>query len=168
MASLSTRSYFFDSGLQFACRQCGTCCTGVPGIIRVSAHEIDHIAAYLEIPRQQFRREYLVKWRDALSIGEYADGRCRFYDQGCRGPMTHAPCNKIMWNDVSSKTRSGQPCFGCTEPDFPRRHLFETRKNMSIPEEVPLGISKRSYLTLTGIAKTFRIERLHARLTDDH
>jgi hydrogenase small subunit len=111
------------------------------------------------------RNEYF-EWKvDAEGFGT-KEG-CLFYDQGCRGPMTHASCNKILWNDVSSKTRSGQPCFGCTEPDFPRRNLFETKKNMSIPEEVPFGVSKRSYLTLTGIAKTFKIDRLYRRLTDD-
>jgi NiFe hydrogenase small subunit HydA len=111
------------------------------------------------------RNEYF-EWKvDAKSFG-LKEG-CLFYEQGCRGPMSHGPCNHILWNDVSSKTRSGQPCFGCTEPDFPRQRLFETKTNMSIPEEVPLGVPKRAYLTLTGIAKTFKIARLSERLTDD-
>ncbi len=110
------------------------------------------------------RNEYF-EWKvDSRSFG-LKEG-CLFYDQGCRGPMTHAPCNKILWNDVSSKPRSGQPCFGCTEPDFPRANLFETKKNMSIPDEVPLGVPKRSYLTVTGVAKTFKIARLTKRLID--
>lgn len=112
------------------------------------------------------RNEYF-EWKvDAEGFG-LKEG-CLFYEQGCRGPMTHGTCNKILWNETGSKTRTGQPCFGCTEPDFPRRELFETKKNMSIPHEVPLGVPKRSYLTLTGIAKTFRIPRLHQRLIDDH
>jgi hydrogenase small subunit len=93
---------------------------------------------------------------------------CLFYKQGCRGPMTHASCNKILWNDVSSKTRVGTPCFGCTEPDFPRINMFETKTNMSIPQDVPIGISKRSYLTMAGIAKSFHIPRLEQRLIDDN
>ena len=44
---------------------------------------------------------------------------CLFYDLGCRGPMTHSPCNRILWNRQSSKTRAGMPCLGCTEPEFP-------------------------------------------------
>ena len=91
---------------------------------------------------------------------------CLYYKQGCRAPMTHASCNKILWNEVSSKTRVGTPCFGCTEPDFPRSKLFSTKTNMSIPEDVPLGVPKRSYLTLTGIAKTFHIKRLEGKLID--
>ena len=112
------------------------------------------------------RNEYF-EWKvDAEGFG-LKEG-CLFYDQGCRGPMTHGACNKMLWNDAASKTRSGQPCFGCTEPDFPRRDLFSTKKNMSIPDEVPLGVPKRSYLTVTGVAKTFTIPRLEQRLIDDH
>ncbi len=110
------------------------------------------------------RNEYF-EWKvDSKDFGE-KEG-CLFYKQGCRAPMTHATCNKILWNDVSSKTRVGTPCFGCTEADFPRKNLFFTKTNMSIPEDVPTGVSKRSYLTLTGIAKTFHIKRLEGKLID--
>jgi hydrogenase small subunit len=37
---------------------------------------------------------------------------------------------------------------------------------MSIPEDVPLGVSKRSYLTMVGVAKTFHIKRLERKLID--
>ena len=111
------------------------------------------------------RNEYF-EWKvDAKSFG-LKEG-CLFYEQGCRGPMTHGVCNKVLWNESSSKTRAGTPCFGCTESDFPRSGMFETKTNMSIPHEVPLGVGKRAYLTLTGIAKTFHIERLEKRLIDD-
>ena len=80
--------------------------------------------------------------------------------------MTHSNCNKILWNDVNTKTRAGMPCIGCTEVDFPRDNMLETKKNIGIPHEVPLGVPKRAYLSLTGIAKTFKIERLHKKLID--
>jgi hydrogenase small subunit len=110
------------------------------------------------------RNEYF-EWKvDTKGFG-FKEG-CLFYEQGCRAPMTHASCNKILWNEVSSKTRIGTPCFGCTEPGFPRRNLFRTQTNMSIPQDVPLGVPKRSYLTMTGIAKTFHIKRLEGKLID--
>ena len=110
------------------------------------------------------RNEYF-EWKvDADNFGE-KEG-CLYYKQGCRAPMTHASCNKILWNEVSSKTRVGTPCFGCTEPDFPRQNLFSTKTNMSIPEDVPFGVPKRSYLTMAGIAKTFHIKRLEGKLID--
>jgi NiFe hydrogenase small subunit HydA len=93
---------------------------------------------------------------------------CLYYAQGCQGPFTHGSCNKILWNEVSSKTRVGTPCVGCTEPSFPRTELFSTKTYMSIPAEMPLGIPKRSYLALAGAAKSFHIKRLEGKLIDDN
>ncbi|WP_321778698.1 hypothetical protein [Sulfurimonas sp.] len=90
-----------------------------------------------------------------------------FYDHGCQAPFTHGSCNKILWNEVNSKTRAGLPCMGCTEPTFPKQNLFKTKKNMGIPENLPLGVSKRAYLTLAGISKAFKINRLQKKLFDD-
>lgn len=109
------------------------------------------------------RNEYF-EWKIEGKFG--AKEGCLFYEQGCRGPMTHSNCNKVLWNDVSTKTRVGMPCIGCTEFDFPRDNMFETKKNIGIPDEVPLGINKRAYLSITGIAKTFKIDRLHKKLID--
>lgn len=93
---------------------------------------------------------------------------CLYYAQGCQGPYTHGSCNKILWNEVSSKTRAGTPCVGCTEPSFPKMELFTTKTYMSIPAEMPLGIPKRSYLALAGAAKSFHIKRLEEKLIDDN
>jgi hydrogenase small subunit len=92
---------------------------------------------------------------------------CMFYEHGCQAPFTHGSCNKILWNEVNSKTRSGEPCHGCTEPTFPRYNLYETKKNMGIPQYLPLGVPKRAYLTLTGVTKAFKINRLEKGLFDE-
>ncbi len=83
---------------------------------------------------------------------------CLFYDLGCRGPMTHSPCNRILWNRQSSKTRAGMPCLGCTEPEFPFFDLppgtvFKTQTVMGVPKHLPEGVDKRGYIALTGAAK---------------
>jgi len=91
---------------------------------------------------------------------------CLFYENGCQAPFTRGSCNKILWNDTSSKTVVGTPCFGCTEPDFPKTALFNTKTNMGIPAKMPLGIPMRAYLTATGIAKSFSIKRLEGRIID--
>ncbi len=75
-------------------------------------------------------------------------------------------CNKILWSEISSKTIVGTPCFGCTEPTFPKENLFKTKTNMGIPSQMPLGISKRAYLTVTGVAKSFKIERLESKIIE--
>ncbi len=83
---------------------------------------------------------------------------CLFYDLGCRGPMTHSPCNRILWNRQSSKTRAGMPCMGCTEPEYPHNDLapgtvFRTQTLMGVPRTLPTGIDKIGYIKLTAAAK---------------
>ena len=111
------------------------------------------------------RNEYFEYKVDNHSFGK-KEG-CMFYNHGCQAPFTHGSCNKILWNEVNSKTRAGQPCMGCTEPDFPKTDLFETKKNMGIPASLPLGVPKRTYLTLAGVTKAFRINRLEKDMFDD-
>lgn len=110
------------------------------------------------------RNEYF-EWKvEATEFGK-KEG-CLFIELGCRGPMTHSSCNKILWNNTSSKTRTGMPCIGCTEFDFPRKNMFETKKNIGIPEDIPLGVSKRAYIMISGVAKTFKNERLEKKLEE--
>jgi hydrogenase small subunit len=108
------------------------------------------------------RNEYFEYKIDNHNFGK-KEG-CMFYDHGCAAPYTNGCCNKILWNETNSKTRNGEPCHGCTNPNFPTTNLFKTKKNMGIPQELPLGVSKRAYLTLAGIAKAFKITRLEDNL----
>ncbi|MDA8038595.1 MAG: hydrogenase [Actinomycetota bacterium] len=83
---------------------------------------------------------------------------CLFYDLGCRGPMTHSPCNRVLWNRQSSKTRAGMPCLGCTEPEFPFYDLapgtlFKTQTVMGIPKDLPPGTDKKRYVAFSAAGK---------------
>ena len=86
-------------------------------------------------------------------------GGCLFYEVGCRGPMTHASCDRILWNRQSSKTRANHPCLGCTEPGFPHHDLqkgsvFNTMKYLGVfPQDVPTGQSKLMYYARAGWEK---------------
>jgi Fe-S-cluster containining protein len=77
------RSYFFDEGIYFACRQCGACCTGSSGTIYVSAEEIVSISQFLECSESEFIEKYLYPFRDSFSIKEKENGDCIFYEKGC-------------------------------------------------------------------------------------
>ena len=94
-----------------------------------------------------------------LSFGEGTRTGCLFYEFGCRGPMTHSPCNRILWNRQSSKTRAGMPCTGCTEPEFPFFDLspgtvFKTQKvSGTIPKEVPEGTDHVTYMAHSAAAR---------------
>jgi uncharacterized protein len=92
--ALHQRPYFFDAGLQFECLRCGQCCTGAPGTIYVSAEEIDALARHLQLSVNHFTAQYLYPCKDSYSIGEHADGRCLFFDEGCRiYPLRPCQCS---------------------------------------------------------------------------
>jgi hydrogenase small subunit len=97
--------------------------------------------------------------QSTLEFGQGTRTGCLFYEFGCRGPMTHSPCNRILWNRQSSKTRAGMPCTGCTEPEFPFFDLapgtvFKTQKiSGALPKEVPEGMDTLSYMALAAAAK---------------
>lgn len=85
MNTYLNRSYFFDHGIRFQCRQCGACCTGAPGTVYVTTEELTTIAHFLDIPIVVLREHYVYPFRDSLSIAEDIHGNCVFYhpSQGC-------------------------------------------------------------------------------------
>lgn len=110
------------------------------------------------------RNEYFEYKVDSAGFGNLEG--CLYYNYGCQAPYTNGSCNKLLWNETSSKTRVGHPCMGCTEPSFPKTNLFETKKNMGIPQTFPLDVSKRAYLTIAGVAKAFTIDRLNNKIME--
>lgn len=97
---------------------------------------------------------------------DFGEKGCLFFYLGCRGPLTHGPCNKVLWGRRSSKTRVGVPCVGCTEPDFPQPHpFFQTRNIAEIPIELPAGVDRAHYLAYKGMAAAAAPQRLKSRQT---
>lgn len=105
------------------------------------------------------RVQYFEYKQSTMEFGQGTRQGCLFYELGCRGPMTHSPCNRILWNRQSSKTRAGMPCTGCTEPEFPFHDLkpgtvFKTQKvSGTIPKEVPTGTDHVSYMAHAAAAR---------------
>lgn len=97
-----------------------------------------------------------VSFSNKIGGGFGKRGGCLFYEVGCRGPMTRASCNRILWNRQSSKTRANHPCLGCTEPGFPHHDLvkgsvFKTMKYLGfLPKDVPTGTSRLGYYASAG------------------
>ncbi len=105
--------------------------------------------------------EYRVEERD------FGEKGCLFFHLGCRGPLVHGPCNKLLWNRRSSKTRVGVPCVGCTAPEFPQPHaFFRTRNIVGIPLELPDGVDRPHYLAYKGMAAAAAPLRLRKRETN--
>lgn len=77
---------WYRKGLQFECTQCGKCCGGGPGTIRVSDDEIAALAERLDLSDTDFRTRYTYRLRnDDISLAEKANYDCVFFDRerGC-------------------------------------------------------------------------------------
>lgn len=81
------RSYFFDGGLHFECTQCGGCCTGAPGLVRVSTEELKAITALLDTNQADLIKAGIVeRFEEAYRLYESPDdGSCVFFkDNRCQ------------------------------------------------------------------------------------
>jgi Ni,Fe-hydrogenase I small subunit len=97
---------------------------------------------------------------------DFGDKGCLFFHLGCHGPLVNGTCNKLLWNQRSSKTRAGVPCFGCTRPDFPQPYpFFKTRNIADIPLELPKGVDRAHYMAYKGMAAAAAPQRLKDRHT---
>lgn len=97
---------------------------------------------------------------------DFGEKGCLFFHMGCKGPLTHGPCNKLLWNRRSSKTSIGVPCVGCTRPDFPQSDpFFRTRNIAGIPIDLPEGVDRAHYLAYKDMAAAAAPERLKKRET---
>ncbi len=115
MKALDERSYFFDGGIRFECRRCGTCCTGDAGVVEVDEQEIAGISAYLDMSVSQLADAFLCPWEKGYRIKEARDGRCLFFDDGCRiYPVRPLQCrtfpfwvatlrSEARWNDIRKR-----------------------------------------------------------------
>ena len=102
--------------------------------------------------------EYRVEESDFGEMG------CLFFHMGCAGPLVPGPCNKLLWNRQSSKPRAGVPCFGCTDPEFPKATpFFQTPNIEGIPLSLPIGVNRAHYMVYKGMAAAAAPERLRKR-----
>lgn len=114
--SLKSREYFFDNGIRFACKQCGTCCTGESGIIYVDEQEITAIAEFVCLPREIFVQRCLYPFQDSYSIRETDDGRCIFYENGCAiYPVRPVQCRTypFWFQNMRSEESWAGVCLQC-------------------------------------------------------
>jgi Fe-S-cluster containining protein len=77
---------WYQQGLRFECSQCGKCCGGGPGTIRVNEDEIAALADRLGLSEAEFRPRYSYRLRNGdVSLVEKENYDCVFFDRkrGC-------------------------------------------------------------------------------------
>lgn len=75
---------WYRDGLNFTCSQCGDCCTGAPGTVWVTDEELREIADYLDKPIGEIRLFHTRIVRGRVSLTEFANGDCTFFDPRAR------------------------------------------------------------------------------------
>jgi len=111
---------WYHEGLRFQCTQCGNCCTGAPGYVWVTNHEI---AALAELVGQQdlaaFEQRYVRKVGARKSLKEFPNGDCVFFDPETRrcGVYGARPRQCRTWPFWDSNLRSpetwSETCQAC-------------------------------------------------------
>lgn len=62
---------WYKEGLRFACTECGQCCTGSPGYVWVEDDEIEKMADFLAISKQEFIERYTRQVGERRSLLEF-------------------------------------------------------------------------------------------------
>lgn len=69
---------------KFTCTRCGNCCRGA-GYVYVSADEVDRMAEWLDVPRDEFLGTYCETHRGQLVLKSLANTDCVFLEDNlCR------------------------------------------------------------------------------------
>ena len=115
---------WYRDGLRFECTQCGNCCTGTPGVVWVDDEEIAAIAEFLDKPVGEIRLMNCRRVAGRVSLNEYANGDCVYFDPVNRGctiyPVRPKQCrtwpfwDSIIENEKDWKSiQPGCPGAGC-------------------------------------------------------
>jgi len=83
---------WYADGLSFGCTQCGNCCTGGPGYVWMSDREVDLLADYLKMSREETLKKYCRKLHGRISLKETRDAKgeypCIFLKEDPQGRRT--------------------------------------------------------------------------------
>lgn len=110
---------WYQEGLRFTCTQCGNCCTGAPGVVWVTDEELQEIADHLDKPIGEIRLFHTRIVRGRLSLTEYQNGDCTFFDPEKRQctvyPVRPMQCQTWpLWkSNIASKEKWNQVCETC-------------------------------------------------------
>lgn len=110
---------WYKDGLQFRCTQCGNCCTGAPGAVWVTDDELRAIAEHTGKTLGEVRLLHTRLIGSRVSLTEYANGDCTFFDGATRGctiyPVRPVQCRTWPFWEGNVETREAwsQTCTVC-------------------------------------------------------
>jgi Fe-S-cluster containining protein len=151
---------WYADGLQFTCSQCGNCCTGGPGHVWVSDEELDRLAEYLKLSRQQVIEQFCrhVNGKYTLDERRTAEGKydCIFLKEtkpATTGSPARKSCSIYSVRPLQCRTwpfwpsllasklawdHAGQTCLGINHGEkFSLRRIESIRDAQDWPPHPP-------------------------------
>jgi Fe-S-cluster containining protein len=136
---------WYAEGLQFACTQCGGCCSGAPGYVWVTLEDMNKIAAFLKMSFEDFARTYVRQIGDKYSLTEKYNYDCAFLTRrngktGCMiYPVRPTQCRTWpFWNDnlksENAWERAAEKCPGMKVTEGAKFGLEHIEKCRTHPE----------------------------------
>lgn len=132
---------WYKEGLRFKCTGCGNCCTGAPGYVWVDDQEIEEMAHFLKITREEFEKKYTRVVQGKRSLLEHPknydciflkDKKCMLYSARPRQCRTF-PWWKENLSSPAAWKEAARWCEGISE-DAPLISLGEIRKDLDVSE----------------------------------
>lgn len=134
---------WYAQGLRFECTGCGQCCTGAPGYVWVNEEEIQTLADFLQLSKEEFSRSYLRQVKGKTSLIELPktydciflkDKKCQVYS------VRPIQCRTYPWWSRNLKTEqawqeAAQYCEGI-QSQAPVTPLEVIEKQRAIQESI--------------------------------
>ena len=128
---------WYRNGLRFKCTRSGNCCSGAPGVVRITHQDITDLAGYLDIGEAKFRQVYTREvGENELSLKEKSNHDCIFFqkDKGCT-VYEHRPRQCRAWpfwhHVVSSPERWAEESKHCPGMNQGPLHSAEEIRRIS-------------------------------------
>jgi len=135
-----TSAPWYKDGLPFECTQCGDCCTGSPGFVWVTDAEVRAIAEFLDKPVGEIRLMFTRPARGKISLTEYGNGDCVFFDPQGRGctiyPVRPVQCRTWPFWKGNLETPEAwdatcRACAGAGRGDLIPLQIIQERADMT-------------------------------------
>lgn len=120
----SSKLPWYKDGLRFKCTECGKCCTGKPGFVWVTLHEIEAMAKALNVSVDLFKRKYVRQRNNQYALVEktsqnnaciFLSGtKCMVYQARPKQCRTY-PWWKENLNSEESWQLAAQSCEGIND-----------------------------------------------------
>ena len=105
------------NGVRFRCTDCGACCTGAPGRVRISEEELEAVSEFRNESLSALRNRVTYEQQGTLLLKERDNGDCVFFEDGrCSiHPVKPTQCRlyPFWFQNVRSEEAWRKTCAEC-------------------------------------------------------